>query len=73
MADNKSNILESRDHARTVREILHKAWWTAYCATHGQLGDADVVKRALNRVTTEAMERFGNNAAHPECQLCREY
>ncbi len=70
-----STMLESRNHARQVHTILHRAWWEAYRATNGGVkGDIEsfrTIKSALDRVIQEAEERFGSDLGHPGCKTCR--
>jgi hypothetical protein len=66
-------LLEDRDHARAVYQILHTAWWAAYSAKHKGATESEVErisKGALDRIVAEAKLRFGNNRAHPDCDYC---
>lgn len=38
-----TDILESLEHARAVHQILSTAWWEAYRATKGNLGEYQIL------------------------------
>lgn len=68
-------ILESIEHARKVQAILHTAWWSAWCAKAEKVDPESyrLIQSALERVETEAIERFGHNEEHPDCTQCKRY